>query len=70
MNDPTSPAHLFLMNNGAANFNSREAHAAEIGSANGISNGRNLAGLYAPLANGKLVSADTLVRMGRMKTQR
>tara|TARA_R110000868_G_scaffold81337_3_gene230273 strand:+ start:1231 stop:2454 length:1224 start_codon:yes stop_codon:yes gene_type:complete len=66
MTDPSSPAHLFLMNSGAANFNSREAHAAEIGSANGISNGRNLAGLYAPLANGKLVSADTLARMGRV----
>jgi CubicO group peptidase (beta-lactamase class C family) len=66
MSDPNSPAHLFLMNNGAANFNSREAHAAEIGSANGISNGRGLAGLYAPLANGKMVSADTLARMGRV----
>lgn len=66
MNDPTSPAHLFLLNNGGANFNSREAHAAEIGSANGITNGRGLAGLYAPLANGKLVSADTLARMGRV----
>ncbi len=66
MSDPTSPAHLFLLNNGGANFNSREAHAAEIGSANGISNGRGLAGLYAPLANGKLVSADTLARMGRV----
>lgn len=66
VNDPTSPAHLFLLNNGNANFNSREAHAAEIGSANGISNGRGLAGLYAPLANGKLVSAETLARMGRV----
>jgi CubicO group peptidase (beta-lactamase class C family) len=66
LSDPSSPSHLFLMNNGAANFNSREAHAAEIGSANGISNGRGLAGLYAPLANGKLVSADTLARMGRV----
>ncbi|MDO8290899.1 MAG: serine hydrolase domain-containing protein [Parvibaculum sp.] len=66
MSDPTSPAHLFLMNGGNANFNSREAHAAEIGSANGISNGRGLAGLYQPLANGKLVSADTLARMGRV----
>lgn len=67
-NDPTSPAHLFLLNNGGANFNSREAHAAEIGSANGISNGRGLAGLYQPFANGKLVSADTLARMGRVST--
>ncbi|MES1991525.1 MAG: serine hydrolase domain-containing protein [Pseudomonadota bacterium] len=66
MSDPTSPAHLFLMNGGVADFNSREAHAAEIGSANGISNGRGLAGLYQPLANGKLVSADTLARMGRV----
>lgn len=64
--DPTSPAHLFLMNGGNANFNSREAHAAEIGSANGISNGRGLAGIYAPLANGKLVSSDTLARMSRV----
>lgn len=66
MSDPNSASHLFLMNNGGANFNSREFHAAEIGSANGISNGRGLAGLYAPLANGKLVSADTLSRMGRV----
>lgn len=64
--DPASPAHLFLMNGGNANFNSREAHAAEIGSANGISNGRGLAGIYAPLANGKLVSSDTLARMSRV----
>ncbi|MGV8997736.1 MAG: serine hydrolase domain-containing protein [Parvibaculaceae bacterium] len=66
MSDPMSPAHLFLMNGGNANFNSREAHAAEIGSANGISNGRGLAGIYEPLANEKLVSADTLARMGRV----
>ncbi|HMM15599.1 MAG TPA: serine hydrolase domain-containing protein [Parvibaculum sp.] len=68
MSDPKSIASLFLLNNGGANFNSRECHAAEIGSANGISNGRGLAGIYAPLANGggKLVSADTLARMGRV----
>ena len=68
MTDPASPAHLFLMNGGNANFNSRECHAAEIGSANGITNGRGLAGMYAPLANGggKLVSRDTLERMGRV----
>lgn len=66
MSDPMSPAHLFLLNNGNANFNSREAHAAEIGSANGITNGRGLAGLYAPLASGSLVSKDTLARMGRV----
>src|SRR5439155_1671929 len=54
---------------GGFDANSREAHAAEIGSANGISNARGLAGLYAPLANGgelgvKLVGRDTLTRMG------
>lgn len=68
MNDPTSASHLFLMNSGGANFNDRATRAAEIGSANGISNGRGLAGMYAPLANGggKLVSKDTLARMGRV----
>ena len=70
MTDPTSPAALFLLNGGGFNFNSREAHAAEIGSANGITNGRGLAGMYAPLANGgelngvKLMGPDTLARMG------
>ncbi len=68
LTDPSSPAHLFLLNNGNANFNSRECHAAEIGSGNGISNGRGLAGMYAPLANGggNLVGPDTLARMGRV----
>ncbi len=72
MTDPTSPAALFLLNGGGFNFNSREAHAAEIGSANGITNGRGLAGMYAPLANGgelngvKLMGPDTLARMGRI----
>ena len=68
LTDPDSPAHLFLLNNGGANFNSRAAHAAEIGSANGITNGRGLAGMYQPLANGggKLVGPDTLARMGRV----
>ena len=69
MTDPQSPPHLFLLNNGAADFNSREIHAAEIGSANGITNGKGLAGMYAPLACGgtangvTLVSEDTLARM-------
>jgi CubicO group peptidase (beta-lactamase class C family) len=64
-----SPSFYFLFNMGGFNANSREAHAAEIGSANGISNARGLAGLYAPLANGgalgevRLVGADTLTHM-------
>ncbi|HUA32083.1 MAG TPA: serine hydrolase domain-containing protein [Candidatus Binataceae bacterium] len=67
--DRDSPPFYFLFNMGGFNVNTREARAAEIGSANGISNGRGLAGLYAPLANGgslggvKLVGADTLTRM-------
>jgi len=72
LTDPNSAAHLFLMNGGNFNFNDRAAHAAEIGSANGITNGRGLAGMYAPLANGgalngtTLVGEDTLARMGRV----
>ena len=64
-----SATHYFMFNNGGFNPNSREGHAAEIGSANGISNARGLAAMYAPLANGgelngvRLVGRDTLTRM-------
>ncbi|BCW87843.1 hypothetical protein sos41_09740 [Alphaproteobacteria bacterium SO-S41] len=70
--DRQSPPALFLFNGGGFNPNSREAHAAEIGSGNGISNARGLAGLYAPLANGgalngrRYVGAETLTRMSRV----
>jgi CubicO group peptidase (beta-lactamase class C family) len=70
--DPHGPPALFMTNMGGFNPNSREARAAEIGSATGVSNGRGLAALYAPLANGgalngvRLVGADTLARMGRV----
>lgn len=70
MKDPMGPTGRFLLNGGGFDPNSREARAAEIGSATGVSNGRGLAGLYAPLAmggtlNGKrYVGADTLTRMG------
>ncbi|MDO8432170.1 MAG: serine hydrolase domain-containing protein [Candidatus Binatus sp.] len=69
VNEKDSPTHYFMFNMGRFDPNSREAHAAEIGSATGISNARGLAGLYAPLANGgtlagvKLVGPDTLARM-------
>lgn len=72
LSDPNSPSYLFLMNNGKADFNSREAHAAEIMGGNGITNARGLAGMYAPLANGgalngvKLVSPDRVTRMSRV----
>jgi len=70
--DPTGPTAMFMGSMGGFSANSRAAHAAEIGSANGISNGRGLAGLYAPLANGgslngvRLVGPDTLTRMGQI----
>lgn len=64
---PGSLPNLFLTNLGQADFNSREIHAAEIGSANGISNARGLAGLFAPLAHGSdLVSHQTISRMSRV----
>lgn len=72
MADREGPSALFLFNNGHFNPNSREARAAEVGSATGVTNARGLAGLYAPLANGgelngtRLVSADALARMGRV----
>ena len=70
--DPTGPTAMFLGGMGRFSPNTRVAHAAEIGSANGISNGRGLAGLYAALANGgslngvRLVGPDTLSRMGQI----
>ena len=65
---PGSLPNLFLTNLGGADFNSRAIHAAEIGSANGITNARGLAGMYAPLANGggALLPADRVHRMGRV----
>ncbi len=62
---------LFYFNNGAftgGGANTRAGHAAEIGAANGITNARGLAGMYAPLANGggPLVDATTLARMGEV----
>jgi CubicO group peptidase (beta-lactamase class C family) len=69
--DKTSIASLFFFNSGAVlggGLNSRAGHTAEIGAANGITNARGLAGMYAPLANGggKLVDAKTLARMGEV----
>jgi CubicO group peptidase (beta-lactamase class C family) len=69
--NPASPASLFFFNCGAwrkGGANTRAGHAAELGAANGITNARGLAGLYAPLANGggELVDAKTLARMGEV----
>ncbi|MBV9043982.1 MAG: serine hydrolase, partial [Alphaproteobacteria bacterium] len=66
------PTGRFMLNGGGFNPNAREARAAEVGSATGVSNGRGLATLYAPLANGgslngkRYVSTDTLTRMGQI----
>ena len=69
--DKTSLPHLFLMNTGGfmpGGANTRAGRAAEIGGANGVSNGRGLCGMYTPLANGgdDLVDAETLAEMGRV----
>ncbi|MBS0223197.1 MAG: beta-lactamase family protein [Proteobacteria bacterium] len=69
--DRQSIAALFFLNVGAwrtGGANTRAGHAAEIGAANGITNARGLAGMYAPLATGggKLVDEKTLVRMGEV----
>jgi CubicO group peptidase (beta-lactamase class C family) len=76
LDDRQSIPALFYFNNGAwrqGGANSRAGHAAEIGAANGITNARGLAGMYAPLANdgsmkggGRLVDARTLTRMGEV----
>src|SRR6266516_3644183 len=83
LSDPTSFQALQMFNNGGYmmpgpdgvfGFNTRAAHAAEIGSVGAITNARGLAGMYAPLANGgslkgvSLVNRDTLVRMGAVSS--
>ena len=69
--DKQSIASLFFFNVGAwrtKGANARELHAAEIGAANGVTNARGLAGMYAPLATGggPLVDGKTLARMGEV----
>ncbi len=79
MTEPGSLQALALGNSGGymdygegnvRNFDTRLAHAAEIGAAGGLTNGRGLAGMYAPLALGgrpngvEYVSPDTLARLG------
>ncbi len=66
-----SPAALFFFNVGAwraGGAHTRAGRAAEICAANGVTNARGLAGLYAPLANGgaALVDGKTLARMGEV----
>ena len=83
MVDPASLQTLLMFNSGGHmmpgadgvfGFNLPAAHAAEIGAAGGIANGRALAGMYAPLANGgsmngvHLVSRQTLARMAAVSS--
>ena len=74
---PGSIQSIVLLNMGGymgaePQFDTRAAHAAEIGGAGGVTNGRGLAGMYEPLALGgkkdsvELVNPETLARMGRV----
>jgi CubicO group peptidase (beta-lactamase class C family) len=74
LHDPTSLPSLMFLNNGGymtrPDYDSREAHAAEIGATGGITNARGLASMYAPLAcgGGGLVSRDTVARMAAVSS--
>jgi CubicO group peptidase (beta-lactamase class C family) len=70
--EPESVQAKLMINTGGyllGAFNSREAHAAEIGAVGAITNARALAGMYAPLACGgglhgvRLVDGAALARM-------
>lgn len=67
-----TPTALFMRDFATFEPNTRACRAAEVGSANGMANGRALAGLYAPFANGgtlhgkRFVGAETLTRMARV----
>ena len=77
MTEPTSLQGLVVMNSGGlmmpGAIDTREVYGAEIPAANGISNGRGLAGMYRPLALGgtfdnvTLVDETTLAAMGRVE---
>jgi CubicO group peptidase (beta-lactamase class C family) len=74
MTDPTSIPGMIVWNSGGilmpGAVDTREVHAAEIPSANGITNARGLAGMYRPLALGgefggvRLVPEDAIPAMG------
>ncbi len=72
LTDPSSPSSLFILNNGGAQAGEPAYWQAEQGAGSGLTNGRGLAGLYAPLANGgahqgtQFVGSNTLARMGRV----
>ncbi|MBL9097304.1 MAG: beta-lactamase family protein [Alphaproteobacteria bacterium] len=72
ISDPSSASHFFMRDFMAFNPNTREGRACELGAGNGVTNARNLARMYAALANGgtldgvRFVGPDTLTRMGRV----
>jgi CubicO group peptidase (beta-lactamase class C family) len=70
--DPSSIPALVFRNSGRffARCNAPEVWSAEIPGANGITNGRGLAGLYAPLAgpDGGLVGPEAVARMGAVSS--
>lgn len=72
LNDQGSIPNLFAFNAGGASAKKRDYRAAEIGSAGGVTNARNLAGLYAPIANGgklngvQFFDEELIARMGRV----
>jgi CubicO group peptidase (beta-lactamase class C family) len=72
--DPTSLQYLGFLNTGGymarPDYDSRAAHAAEIGATGGITNARGLAGMYAPLACGgrELVNRDAVARMAAVSS--
>jgi CubicO group peptidase (beta-lactamase class C family) len=71
VSDPASLQHKALLNMGGLDFNSREAHAAEIGGGGGISNARGMATLFTSLSPGAghdMFSEDRKTAMGKVST--
>lgn len=68
--DPTSIQALIIRNTGLrpGEQDSRGAHAAVLPSAGGITNARALAGMYAAVAQGELIDADTRTLLGTVQS--
>ncbi|OKO78316.1 serine hydrolase domain-containing protein [Bradyrhizobium sp. NAS96.2] len=66
LQQPDSPAHLFLANTGGFDFRSREGRAAEIPAVNGVTNARGLAGLYALVASNRLLARHAIARLRKV----
>lgn len=72
MKDMNSLQAKSILNTGGFDANSPACHRAEIGGGGGLSNGRAMAAMYAPLANGgesngvRLVSEEAIRRMNHV----